>query len=68
VTVEWDGNSAWLVETVNSKGFRLPFTKIPMLFYELPDLLVLRGLKSRAERERDVRRTEKYLCKDFAEP
>jgi len=39
-----------------------------MLFSELPDFLVLRDLKPRAERERDVWRTEKYLCKDFIEP
>jgi len=68
VTVDRDGNSSRLVETVNSKGFRFPFTKIPMLFSELPDFLVLRDLKSGEERERDVRRTEKYLCKDFIEP
>lgn len=52
MTVDWDGNSARLVETVNSKGFRFPFTKIPTHFSELPDFLVLRDLKSRTEREK----------------
>jgi hypothetical protein len=53
---------------VNSKGFKFPFTESPLIFSELPDFLVLRDLKSRAERESDVGSADKYLYNDFIDP